>query len=107
MGNEVSENYIIQSLRDSIKVLDHMMQDLSPNRYYTVTELAEMFPKFTANKIFRILKTFLSLGWVEAEQIKGKSFKIGHSLLYLSHRYLNKLHEEHLKIQDEVNSFRG
>ena len=103
---QINTSYIIDSLKDSCEVLQFMMEDLSPHRYYAVSELADKFPKFSANKIYRILQTFLSIGWVEKEPVKGKSFKVGHPLMYLSHRYLNKLHEEHLKIQDEVNSFR-
>ena len=101
--HEVNTSYIIESLRDSCEVLNFMMRDLSPHQYYSVTELAKEFPEFTQNKIYRILQTYLSIGWVEKEPLKGKAFKVGHELMYLSHRYLNKLHEEQLKIQDEVN----
>lgn len=102
--DNINQTYIIESLKDSCEVLQFMMQDLSPHRYYSVSELTILFPKFSQNKIFRILQTYLSIGWVEKDPQKGKTFKIGHELMYLSHRYLNKLQEEHLKIQDEVNS---
>ncbi len=102
--HEINTSYIIESLRDSCEVLNFMMADLSPHQYYSVTELSKAFPNFTQNKIYRILQTYLSIGWVEKDAKKGKSFKVGHELMYLSHRYLNKLREEQLKIQDEVNT---
>ncbi len=100
----VNDAYIISSLRDAALVLQKMMQDLSPNRYYTISELADLFPQFTQNKIYRIIKTFESIGWVEADA-QGKGYKIGHELLYLSDRYFRKLHEMHLWIKQEINSF--
>lgn len=105
-ANEEKTNvsYIIESLVGSLAVLKAMMEDLSPRQYYTVAELAERFPEFSNNKVYRIIKTFESVGWVEKHPT-SKSYKIGHDLLYLSHRYFQKLHEEVLFYKTEINSF--
>lgn len=104
--NDKNSAYIIDSMLDACAVLKVMMQDLSPSRYYKTSELAKMFPQFTDNKIYRILKTFEQAGFVEKSPNERAAFKIGHDLLYLSHRYLNRLYEEHEKIRNEINSFR-
>ena len=98
------DSYIITSLRDACQVLDVMMREMTPDKYHSSKELAELLPGYTSNKIYRILKTFESMGWVEKEPSQPR-YKIGHPLLYLSHKYMQKLHQEHLKIVQEVNRF--
>lgn len=99
-----TNSYTIDSLIDSCSVLKKMMEDLSPSKFYTVTELSALLPEFTDNKIYRVIKSFESIGWIEKHP-QQKAYKVGHDLLYLSHKYFRQLEKEHFKIQDEINSF--
>ncbi len=103
--SENNSSYIIDSLIDSCSVIKKMMEDLSPSKYYTVAELSKLCPEFTDNKIYRVIKSFESIGWIEKHP-QQKAYKVGHDLLYLSHNYFRKLEKEHMKIVDEINGFR-
>lgn len=102
--SDTNNSYIIETLRDGIVIMNCFMEELSPRNYLSVADLAAKFPEFSSNKIFRTIRTLESLGWLEKHPHK-KSYKVGHPLLYLSHRYFQKLNEEMLYIKTEVNSF--
>lgn len=98
-----SDKYIIESVSNALNVLKFFMQNLSPARYYSLTELKKEMPEM-GDKLFRYLKTLQAAGFIETDQ-GGKKYKIGHELLYLSHRYMQALAKEHDKIRQEVNQF--
>ncbi len=102
--DERGASYLIASVIDSCKVIEVMMRELSPHRYYTVTELNKLLPDYSENKVYRVIKTFEHLGWIEKHPTQ-KGYKIGHDLLYLSHRYFRTLENEHERIRQEINSF--
>lgn len=101
----VNDNYIVESLRDGILVLDKMMNELAPDKYLTLAELQALFPAFTSNKLYRIIMTCYALGWVDKHPSR-KAYKIGDPLLYLSKNYMKKLYQQHEQIVHEVNKFR-
>jgi DNA-binding IclR family transcriptional regulator len=108
MSEEIKKtnpNYLIDSLVDACSVLKKMMEDLSPSKYYTISELSKLFDGLSDNKIYRIIKSFEHINWVEKHP-QQKAYKVGHDLLYLSHNYFRKLEKEHMKIVDEINGFR-
>jgi len=102
---QVNESYIVESLRDGIAVLGKMMEVLAPDKYLTLAEINEYFPEYTGNKIYRIIMTCYSLGWIDKHPSR-KAYRVGDPLLYLSHRYMKKLYREHEKITHEVGKFR-
>ncbi len=103
--SEEKSSYLIDTIIDGATVLKMMMEELSPHRYYTLAELNKRLTQFSENKIYRIIKTLEHIGWVEKHP-QQSAYKIGHDLLYLSHRYMRTLEQEHMRIRQEINSFR-
>lgn len=101
-----AEKYIITALEDGLIVIREMMDNLSPYHSYSIAELAQKCTSVSQNKLFRIIKTLEKHGFVEVDTAQRKRYRIGHSLLYLSHRYFRALEREHQRIKQEINSFK-
>jgi len=100
--------YIIESLRDGIDVLQIMTDRMIPFDGLTLKEMTKLVQDHgmdaSENKVFRILQTLASRGWVEIRQ--DKKYAVGQPLLQLSYRYVKTLYDQHEKIKMEINRFR-
>ena len=98
--------YIITALEDGLIVLRTMMENMSPYHSYSIADLGSKLRHINQNKLFRIIKTLMKHGFVEQDNEHKKRYRIGHPLLYLSHKYFRAIEREQNRIRNEVNSFK-
>lgn len=95
--------YINQTLLEGLQVLDYFIARLHPFDEISINQLKDELG-MDYHKTNRMVKTLEHAGYLETDPA-GKRYKLSRKLTQITWRYLNRIREEHQRLQAELASF--
>ncbi|MFQ5638001.1 MAG: hypothetical protein ACE5IR_08390 [bacterium] len=100
------DKYILKSAADCFEVLKGLIDEMQPLKTYSYKDLSEKFSDIEAQKLVRVVRTLCKYDFLESD-IQRRTFKVGDSFLFLSHRYLTALANVVNDVQKKVERFKS